>query len=85
MRVRALQQQITSTGRNPSDEETAEEMGIPIERFEVVRRALALAAHSNDATPALLHASHSSSSSKSRVQFDEATWERVIGDHTEGR
>ena len=84
MRVRALQQQITSTGCNPSDEETAEEMGIPIERFEVVRRALALAAHSNDATPALLHESHSSSS-KSRVQFDEATWERVIGDHTEGR
>lgn len=84
MRVRALQQQMASTGRTPSDEETAEEMGIPIERFEVVRRALALAAHSNDATPALSHESDSSSG-KSRIQFDEATWERVIGEHTEGR
>jgi hypothetical protein len=29
----------------------AEEMGISMERFEVVRRALALAAHSSDKTP----------------------------------
>jgi hypothetical protein len=31
----------------------AEEMGISMDRFDVVRRAMALAAHSNDNTPAL--------------------------------
>ena len=81
MRVRALQQQMSSSGRTPTDEETAEEMGIPLERFEVVRRALALAAHSSDATPAV----PLSGSSSSRIQFHEATWERVVSDHTEGR
>lgn len=33
--------------------EMAEEMGISMERFDVVRRAMALAAHCNDNTPAL--------------------------------
>lgn len=31
----------------------AEEMGISMDRFDVVRRAMALAAHSSDNTPAL--------------------------------
>lgn len=31
----------------------AEEMGISMDRFDVVRRAMALAAHSTDNTPAL--------------------------------
>ena len=31
----------------------AEEMGISMDRFDVVRRAMALAAHCNDNTPAL--------------------------------
>jgi hypothetical protein len=81
MKVRGLQQQMLSTGRQPSDEETAEEMGITIERFEVVRRAMALASRSNDATPALSLAG----SSNARIQFDEATWERVVGAQSEGR
>ena len=33
--------------------EMAEEMGISMDRFDVVRRAMALAAHCNDNTPAL--------------------------------
>ena len=83
MRVKALQQQMqmSSSGRAPTDEETAEEMGIPFERFEVVRRAMAMAAHSNDATPAI----SLGGSGSSRVQFHEATWERVVEDHTTGR
>ena len=81
VRVRSIQQQMLSTGRVPTDEETAEEMGIPMERFEVVRRAMALAARSNDATPVIA----TSGSSSGRIQFHEATWERVIEGHTEGR
>lgn len=81
LKVRALQQQMLSSGRVPTDEETAEEMGIPIERFEVVRRAIALAERSNDATPALSLVG----SSNARIQFHEATWERVVEAHTEGR
>ena len=81
MKVRSLQQQMLATGRVPSDEETAEEMGITIERFEVVRRAMALAARSNDATPALSLAG----SSDGRIQFDESTWERVVEAQREGR
>jgi hypothetical protein len=61
----------------PSDEEIAVEMGISIERFEIVRRAMALAAHSSDNT--------SPESSGARIQFDEATWERVNEAHMEGR
>ena len=83
MRVRGLQDQMLSSGRMPTDEETAEEMGIPIERFEVVRRAMALASRSNDATPAISLAG--SASASARIQFHEATWERVIEAHTEGR
>ena len=74
---------MLSSGRMPTDEETAEEMGIPIERFEVVRRAMALASRSNDATPAISLAG--SVSASARIQFHEATWERVIEAHTEGR
>lgn len=60
-----------------TDEEIAAEMGIPIERFEIVRRAMALASHSSDNTPP--------ESGSARIQFDEATWERVFEANMEGR
>jgi DNA-directed RNA polymerase sigma subunit (sigma70/sigma32) len=79
VKVRIVQERMSQLTPNllPSDEEVAVEMGIPIERFEIVRRAMALAAHSSDNT--------SPESSGARVQFDEATWERVNEAHMEGR
>ena len=44
LRVRSIQQQFVDRGVTPTDEELAEEMGVTIERFEVVRKAMALAA-----------------------------------------
>jgi DNA-directed RNA polymerase sigma subunit (sigma70/sigma32) len=79
VKVRIVQERMSQLTPNllPSDEEVAVEMGIPIERFEIVRRAMALAAHSSDNT--------SPESSGARIQFDEATWERVNEAHMEGR
>jgi DNA-directed RNA polymerase sigma subunit (sigma70/sigma32) len=79
LKVRTVQEQMSqlTPDRFPTDEEIAAEMGIPIERFEIVRRAMALAAHSSDHTPP--------ESSGARIQFDEATWERVFEANMEGR
>jgi DNA-directed RNA polymerase sigma subunit (sigma70/sigma32) len=79
LKVRTVQEQMSqlTPNRLPTDEEIAAEMGIPIERFEIVRRAMALAAHSSDNTPP--------ESSGARIQFDEATWERVFEANMQGR
>jgi RNA polymerase sigma factor (sigma-70 family) len=79
VKIRAIQERLSSYGRTPTDEELASEMGISIERFEVVRRAIALAARSSDATPA------SAEDPKNAPQFfDEATWEKVVEPEREG-
>jgi hypothetical protein len=69
---------LASLGRPPTDDEMAEEMGVSMERFEVVRRALALAEHSSDKTPAL------SDNARILIRFDEATWERIVAAEKQG-
>mmetsp|Transcript_29759 Transcript_29759/g.28456 ORF Transcript_29759/g.28456 Transcript_29759/m.28456 type:complete len:389 (+) Transcript_29759:113-1279(+) len=78
VKVRAVQERLASLGRPPTDEEMAEELCISMERFEVVRRALALAEHSSDKTPAL------SDSARILIRFDEATWERIVATEKQG-
>jgi len=80
MRVKTIQQEWTSNdvGRLPTDEELAAAMGISMERFSVVRRAMALAARSNSGTQV------ASASKASRVQYDETTWAPVVVDHDAG-
>jgi RNA polymerase sigma factor (sigma-70 family) len=80
VKVRAIQQQFAASGRLPTDEELAEEMGISMERFEIVRRAINLAERSNSLTPATTLSGPASG----RIQYEEATWERVIESHTVG-
>lgn len=65
-------------GRDPTEEELCDELGLSSEKFEIVRKAWALASHSNDATPATTH--HLSSS----VHFDESTWEQIVVSNSEG-
>mmetsp|Transcript_2005 Transcript_2005/g.3166 ORF Transcript_2005/g.3166 Transcript_2005/m.3166 type:complete len:387 (+) Transcript_2005:136-1296(+) len=65
-------------GRDPTEEELCDELGLSIEKFEIVRKAWALASHSHDATPAATH--HLSSS----IYFDESTWEQIIASNSEG-
>ena len=79
VKVRTIQQQFAACGRLPTDEELAEEMGISMERFEVVRRAMNLADRSNSLTPASL-----SGPSSGRIQYEESTWEKVIESHAAG-
>lgn len=73
VKVRAIKQRLSSDfGRPPTDEELASVMGISIERFDIVRRALALADRSNNGTPL--------TSSLSTTSYDESTWEPVLTD-----
>ena len=50
-----------------------------MERFEVVRRAIAVADHYGDKSPYLTEEKRSAP-----VQFDESTWERVVESDLEG-
>ena len=81
IRVRALQQQFAESGRDATDEELAQEMGISMERFDVVKRAMALAARSNSLTSA---ESMYMSSAGGRIQYEESTWERIMAPHKLG-
>jgi len=62
-------------GRDPTEEELCDELGLSSEKFEIVRKAWALASHFNDATPAV---------TSSSVHFDESTWEQIIVSSSEG-
>ena len=80
MRVKTIQQDWAAADgveRLPTDEELAAAMGISMERFSVVRRAMALAARSNSGTMA------ASASKASRVQYDETTWSPVSDPHAD--
>ena len=81
IRVRALQQQFAESGRDATDEELAQEMGISMERFDIVKRAMALAARSNSLTSA---ESMYMSSAGGRIQYEESTWERIMAPHKLG-
>ena len=51
-KVRAIKSRLSAElGRAPTEQELALEMGISMERYEVVRKAIALADRSNGATP----------------------------------
>eukprot|EP00601_Ochromonadales_sp_CCMP2298_P005860 CAMPEP_0173214402 /NCGR_PEP_ID=MMETSP1141-20130122/25928_1 /TAXON_ID=483371 /ORGANISM="non described non described, Strain CCMP2298" /LENGTH=377 /DNA_ID=CAMNT_0014141713 /DNA_START=19 /DNA_END=1151 /DNA_ORIENTATION=+ len=72
MRVQSIRSRLyISSGSPPSDEQLCEEMGLDWDRFDVVRRAVALAERSSD-----VHA-QSATYLHQPVRFDEATWERV--------
>lgn len=65
-------------GREPSDEELREELGLTKEKFEIVSRAMSLAAsHSGENSPVVAE-------QEKTVQFDESTWERIISSNSEG-
>lgn len=70
-------------GYSPSDEELASALGISAERFEVVRRALALVNRNSDAT-----ADEQEGTKPTPSPYDESTWERTesfVGGEVEGR
>lgn len=70
VKVRAINARLSSDfGRPPSDEELAAEMGISTDRFEIVKRAIALADRCNGGTPMI--------SRDSVAPYDEATWEPI--------
>jgi RNA polymerase sigma factor (sigma-70 family) len=72
-KVNAIKQRLASVnGRAPTDEELASEMGISMERFEIVRKAMALAARSNGATPL--------NYPNPRLNYHERTWEPILND-----
>eukprot|EP00600_Ochromonadales_sp_CCMP1393_P006313 CAMPEP_0174964062 /NCGR_PEP_ID=MMETSP0004_2-20121128/5671_1 /TAXON_ID=420556 /ORGANISM="Ochromonas sp., Strain CCMP1393" /LENGTH=366 /DNA_ID=CAMNT_0016212745 /DNA_START=321 /DNA_END=1421 /DNA_ORIENTATION=- len=69
---------LSNGGREPSDADLSAELGLTSERFEVVKRAIALAERSSEhpATSSLA-ASPASPDRVAQVHFDEATWEEV--------
>ena len=73
--------QFAESGRDATDEELAQEMGISMERFDIVKRAMALAARSNSLTSA---ESMYMSSAGGRIQYEESTWERIMAPHKLG-
>jgi len=76
-KVRAIKSRLsTELGRVPSEQELALEMGISIDRFEVVRKAIALADRSNGATPLV--------PLELPLPYDESTWEPIVTKDSEG-
>jgi RNA polymerase sigma factor (sigma-70 family) len=68
-------------GRPPTDEELTTAMGLTPERFDVVRRAFALAAHCNSGSQL-----NALQNEDTRIaHFDEATWEQVVESSFEDR
>jgi DNA-directed RNA polymerase sigma subunit (sigma70/sigma32) len=63
-------------GRLPDEEELRTEMNLSIEKFEIVKRAMALASHSTDSTPA--------ANTKTFFQIHESTWEKIYSESNEG-
>jgi len=67
VKVRAIQTKfLTVLGRSPTDEELATELGVSMERFEIVRKAMALVDRYTDRTPAVIENAPS--------RYDESTW-----------
>lgn len=71
---------LLHSGHFPTDEELRTELGISVDKFEIVKRAIALESRSSDSTPALRDKPE-----KSQQQlFHESTWEQVVAPCDQG-
>lgn len=65
---------IQAQGYHPTDEELAEALGISMDRFDVVRRAMALVNRSSDSINVLIGGGDKK---PNPTPYDESTWEKV--------
>jgi RNA polymerase primary sigma factor len=63
------------SGVNPSDEDLANELGISMDRFDIVRRAMDLVNRDADSMTAEKNADKPTA-----APYDESTWEKVLDD-----
>lgn len=68
-------------GMPPTSEELRLEMGISLEQFDVVRRAIEFASRSSSSSTS--GDSRREASSAERVHYDESTWEEVVSPYDE--